>query len=174
MNVTEKRNLVTSVVDDIIEAASEKDYCDSEGQGENFNRHNIEDWVWSHLEDLDLEETNPEDWAETFITSYHNTLVESVQKPVSDLDKLEGIPFFRKEEKSSRQENVLANYILNEATECMGVPILNLKRPVKATPDAEILYEYAVRCGSSYKGFESVADAEKFIKRNYLLLMWRD
>lgn len=174
MNVTEKGNLVNSVVDDIIEAASEKDYCDSEGQGENFNRRNIEDWVWSHLEDLDLEETNPEDWVEAFITDYHNTLVEAFQKPVSDLDKLEGMPVAKKEERRVEKENKLAHYVLNEAEEYMGIPILNLKRPVQAAPGAEVLYECAVKCGSSYQGFESVADAEKFIKRNYLLLMWRD
>lgn len=168
---SERENLVWSVVEDIVEAAAERDYCDREGTGDNFDKWNIYTWVEEHLEDLDLDEGTPIDWAEVFMNSYNHMLKESRQVPVSDLDKIKEMP--RRKEVKDKQ-SISEENILNEASEYMGIPILNLKKPVKAAPEAETLYECAVKCGSSYQGFESVVDAEKFIKRNYLLLMWRD
>ena len=176
MDYTEKRNLVRSVTDDIIEAACEMDYCDSEGQGDNFDRWNIQDWVDEHLDDLDLEEGTPEEWAETFMMSYNTVKEENSQQPPSYWDKIKGMPkserLKARKEVFGTTEKITSDLIAGEEEKYLNIPILNLKRPVKIAPDVEAYYEYAVKHGPVYMGFENVREAEKWISKNLLSLVY--
>lgn len=176
MDNIERDNLVRSLTEDIIEAACEKDYCNREGQGENFNRWNIQEWVNSHLEELDLEEGNPDEWAESFMESYHNIKEEESIQPSSYWDKIKDMP--KSERLKARKafgntEKITGENIAGEEGRYLNIPIWNLKKPVKIAPDVEAYYEYAVKYGTVYMGFENVAEAEKWISRNLLSLVYQ-
>lgn len=165
MDITEKQNLVNSVADDIVEVLTEKDYFDSDTSA-------VKNWVDKHLFELDLEEGDPLEWAEAFRTSRSSNQREKIQKPVSYLDKLEGLlgPV-NKEEQERPERKIQESNLHSVASTVLGVPIWNLKRPVRENLEEGTFYECAIKQGKGYKGFENIPEAEKWLKRNYLSLI---
>ena len=163
MNVVEKQNLVNSVTEDIIEVLTEKECFDG-------NRQTVSTWVNRHLNELDLVEGDPVDWAETFRSSYLESRKVGSQKPASYLDKLEGLSR-PSTEKRDVERSIKESDLHSVASTVLDIPIWNLKRPIKENQDTGVFYECAVNQGGSYKGFENVSEAAKWIKHNYLSLI---